>query len=111
MRISFQRANPTFGNFGFNKKSAVHLPGCLERMLEDEVLPRARRDESTIFRTTVMEEASVIKIFEEYEPMLKAYYNRVTQQDTGTLIVRTRWEWSNGCVSAVSWILLADGSA
>ena len=40
VRIAFQRANPTFGNFG-NKKSVVHLPGCLERMLVDEVLPRA----------------------------------------------------------------------
>ena len=42
VRIAFQRANPTFGNFG-NKRPIVMLPGCLERMLEEEVLPRARR--------------------------------------------------------------------
>ena len=32
VRIAFQRANPTFGNYG-NKRPVVHLPGCLETML------------------------------------------------------------------------------
>ena len=29
VRIAFQRANPTFGNFG-DKKAVKHLPGCLK---------------------------------------------------------------------------------
>ena len=62
VRISFQRANPTFGNFGSDKKAVVHLPGCLERMLEEEVLPRARRDTSAVFRETVMAEISVVYV-------------------------------------------------
>ena len=45
VRISFQRANPTFGNFG-DKAELVPLPGCLEAMLDQFVLPNARRDTS-----------------------------------------------------------------
>ena len=41
-RISFQRANPTFGNFG-TKAEIGHLPGCLERMIVEEIFPRSRR--------------------------------------------------------------------
>ena len=51
-------------------------------MLEEEVLPRARRDTSAVFRQTVMAELSVQAVLTEYEPMLKAYYTRVTQADT-----------------------------
>ena len=38
VRISFQRANPTFGNYG-NKRELIPLPGCLEKMLEEDVCP------------------------------------------------------------------------
>ena len=78
VRISFQRANPTFGNFG-NKRQIVLLPTCLQTMLEEEILPRARRDTSAVFRETVMQELSVQAVLQEYEPILKAYYTRVTQ--------------------------------
>ena len=61
VRIAFQRANPTFGNFG-DKKSIKHLPGCLRVMIEDEILPRARKDTSAVFRETVMTELSVLKV-------------------------------------------------
>ena len=81
VRISFQRANPTFGNFK-NKRPVVHLPECLRSMIEEEVLPRARKDTSAAFRDTVMEEQSVQVVLTEYKPMLEAYYNRVTQKDT-----------------------------
>ena len=61
VRIAFQRANPTFGNFGDQKKTK-HLPGCLKTMIEDEIIPRARKDTSTVFRETVMTELSVLKV-------------------------------------------------
>ena len=61
VRIAFQRANPTHGNHG-NKKAVVHLPGCLESMLVDEILPRARKDTSAAFREKVMTELSVLSV-------------------------------------------------
>ena len=63
VRIAFQRANPTFGNFGDQKKTK-HLPGCLKTMIEDEIIPRARKDTSTVFRETVMTELSVLKVLD-----------------------------------------------
>ena len=70
VRIAFQRANPTFGNFG-DKKPVKHLPGCLRVMIEDEILPRARKDTSAVFRETVMTELSVLKVLDDYRPKLK----------------------------------------
>ena len=73
VRIAFQRANPTFGNFG-NKKAIVHLvnfpnsgmtgEGCLKSMIEEEILPRARKDTSAVFRETVMTEKSVLQVLD-----------------------------------------------
>ena len=82
VRIGFQRANPTFGNFG-DKKPIKHLPGCLRAMIEDEILPRARKDTSAVFRETVMTELSVLKVLDDYRPKLKAWYTAVTADDTG----------------------------
>eukprot|EP00966_Prymnesium_polylepis_P273177 6310779-Prymnesium_polylepis.1 len=70
VRISFVRANPTFGNFG-DKKPVVHLPDCTQAMLEGEVLPRARRDTSEQFRETVMEEPSVRAVLEKHAPEVR----------------------------------------
>ena len=91
VRIAFQRANPTFGNYG-NKKAVVHLcnypgsgmhdNGCLQTMIEDEILPRARKDTSAVFRETVMTELSVLKVLDEYRPKLKTWYNEATSDDS-----------------------------
>ena len=81
VRIAFQRANPTFGNFG-NKKAVVHLPGCLQSMLVDEILPRARKDTSAAFRETVMEDKSVKTVIEEYQDRIHQWYKKQTADDT-----------------------------
>ena len=82
VRIAFQRANPTFGNFG-NKRAVVHLPGCLESMLDDEVLPRARTDTSAAFRETVMDGAlGAQAVLDEYRPKLQTWYDETTADDT-----------------------------
>ena len=91
VRIAFQRANPTFGNYG-NKKAVVHLVnypgsgmegnGCLQTMIEDEILPRARKDTSAVFRETVMTEMSVVKVLDEYRPKIKAWYDLTCADDT-----------------------------
>jgi len=81
VRISFQRANPTHGNFG-SKAEVVHLPGCLEKMIVDEILPRARRDIATQFRETIYAELSVQKVVADYRDKMKVYYDAVTSDDS-----------------------------
>ena len=108
MRISFQRANPTFGNFG-DKAELVPLPGCLETMLDQFVLPNARRtrrptlpisplslpcisptsapylprrDTSAQFRDTTMKDAAVLEVLEEYAERLQEWYKKTAADDT-----------------------------
>ena len=81
VRISFQRANPTLGNFG-DKAELVSLPGCLEEMLDEFVLPNARRDTSAQFRETTMKDAAVVEVIEEYAERLKAWYKKTAADDT-----------------------------
>ena len=81
VRIAFQRANPTFGNFG-DQKPVKHLPGCLKTMIEDEILPRARKDTSALFRETVMTELSVLKVLDDYRPKLKRWYDATCADDS-----------------------------
>ena len=51
-------------------------------MLEKEVLPRARRDTSTQFRETVMEEPAVLAAIDEYREKLRGWYERTTGDDS-----------------------------
>ena len=78
VRISFQRQPDLWqlrhqGGDG----APARLP---ESMLTDEVLPRAQ-GHVDVFRQTVMEELSVKAVLSEFEPMLKAYYTKVTKND------------------------------
>ena len=84
VRIAFTRANPTFGNFGSKAKEVVHLPGCLQRMLEEEILPRARRDTSSVFRDTVMADLAVKAALAEYTPKLQTWYRTTCADEKKT---------------------------
>ena len=50
------------------------VTGCLEKMLDEFVLPNARRDTSAQFRETTMKDAAVIEVIEEYAERLQAWY-------------------------------------
>eukprot|EP00966_Prymnesium_polylepis_P215008 4979756-Prymnesium_polylepis.1 len=81
VRISFQRANPTHGNFG-NKREVVPLPGCLEKMIVEEILPRARRDTAMLFRDTVYAEVSVQAVVDEYRERMLEWYKKTCADDS-----------------------------
>ena len=84
VRIAFQRANPTYGNFG-NKREVVPPPGCLEEMITNCILPNARRDTSAEFKETVMQDEAVKGVLAEYKDKLKAWYAYRRVSDTGRL--------------------------
>ena len=84
VRIAFQRANPTYGNFG-NKREVVPPPGCLEEMITNCILPNARRDTSAEFKETVMQDEAVKGVLAEYKDKLKAWYTYRRVSDTGRL--------------------------
>ena len=84
VRIAFQRANPTYGNFG-NKREVIPPPGCLEEMITNCILPNARRDTSAEFKETVMQDEAVKGVLAEYKDKLKAWYAYGRVSDTGRL--------------------------
>ena len=81
VRIAFQRANPTYGNFG-NKREVVPPPGCVEEMITNCILPNARRDTSAEFKETVMQDEAVKGVLAEYKDKLKAWYTKFCAEDT-----------------------------
>ena len=80
VRIAFQRANPKFGQYD-NKRELVPLPGCLERMLTDVLLPNAKQDMSSLFREEIAEDAEVQAVLAEYRPKLRKYYHEACKRD------------------------------
>ena len=58
------------------------VAGCLEEMLDEFVLPNARRDTSAQFRETTMKDAAVVEVIEEYAERLKAWYKKTAADDT-----------------------------
>jgi len=99
IRISFLRANPTYGNYG-SKRKIVHLPDCLEAMITNEILPRARRDTSASFRDSVMQEPSVIEVLEECRDKVLAWYQKTTADDTKETDITDRLslkQWMRVC--------------
>ena len=99
VRISFQRANPTLGNFG-SKAEVVHLPGCLEKMIVDEILPRSRRDTAMLFRETIYAEISVQAVIDEYRDKMRAWYKDVTANDKDANVITDKLtfeDWLRVC--------------
>ena len=99
VRISFQRANPTLGNFG-SKAPIVHLPGCLEKMIVDEILPRSRRDTAMLFRETLYAEQSVQAVIEEYREKMHGWYKDVTANDKDANVITDKLtfeDWLRVC--------------
>ena len=75
VRMAFLRANPRHGNMdAHGKVMMVELPGCLRRMLDDNVLPHAKRDTTHLFRQRIATDPSVQSVFNEYRLVLQKYY-------------------------------------
>ena len=87
IRIAFWRANPTFGNWvdkdGDGKmdknEDFVPVPLALSQMLNDHVLPKAKRENSAAFREKEMKEASVKTALTTWRPKLKEWYTELQQ--------------------------------
>ena len=107
VRIAFQRANPKFGasapppaaipaataaaaagsGGGAGSKpispvgrKLVPLPDCLQQMLHDVILPRAKRDESAQFRERLETDKPMQAVFAAYEKRLRAWFDVHTQE-------------------------------
>uniref|UniRef100_A0A7S3ARZ5 Uncharacterized protein n=1 Tax=Haptolina ericina TaxID=156174 RepID=A0A7S3ARZ5_9EUKA len=81
VRIAFWRSNPSFGLFG-NKDEPVAVPLALRTMLNDIVMPNAKRENSAEFRDNEMKDPAVLAVLDEYKPKLLAWYKKKTSDDS-----------------------------
>ena len=87
VRIAFWRCNPTFGNFG-DKSELVPVPAALSKVLNEVILPNAKRETSGMFRSNQMQDPDILKVLnEEYGDQLKKWYTEITSNDTKANVI------------------------
>ena len=74
VRISFWRANPTFGLAKRKVVQLVPLPDCLDEMLRRVVLPTAKKDDTAAFRKELAASGEMLAALAEFEPKLRAWF-------------------------------------
>jgi len=85
--LAFQRANPDMGNVGENDKDDCDypLPGCLESLLEKNILKNARRDKLAKVKKIVEKDPSVIAVKDARREEMSAQFEIVCKKDATTL--------------------------
>ena len=89
VRIAFWRANPSFGLWkdkdGDGKKDKeefVPVPRALSDMLNEIILPRAKRENSAAFRAKEMQDPKLIGVLDAYKLKLREWYDKKVQDDS-----------------------------
>merc|ERR1740138_260350 len=82
VRIGFWRANPNFGLHG-NKDELVPVPFALSNMLNEIILPRAKRENSAAFRNKEMQDPKLLAVLDQYKMKLKEWYDKKVTDDSG----------------------------
>jgi hypothetical protein len=76
MRVSFQRLNPKYGSVGNRDCSHGKYPECLEKMLAEKVMPKAKRDKLREVLEKLKVDPEVQKHFKKYEYIKEVIVNR-----------------------------------
>ena len=72
VRIAFFRANPQWGS-KFNKKDLTPVPESMEILLQQCILPRAKRDNSAAFKKVLAADTATQAVFAEYRERLQGW--------------------------------------
>ena len=81
VRIAFWRANPNFGLHG-NKDELVPVPFALSNMLNEIILPRAKRQNTAAFRNGEMQDPKLLAVLDSYKMKLKEWYDKKVTDDS-----------------------------
>ena len=66
-RVSFMRLNPKYGTVGNREIKGGEFPGCIESMIRENVLPKAKRDVLREILEKIKVDEEVQALFKEYE--------------------------------------------
>ena len=89
VRLAFWRASPGFGLWvdkdgdGIkDKEEPVAVPLALSSMLNEVILPRAKRENSAEFRETHMKDAALLEVLGSYDSKLEMWFASNVGKDT-----------------------------
>lgn len=102
VRVAFWRANPQWG-LKHNRRELTPVPESVEILLEECVLPRAKRDTSAEFRKALAADAATLSVLADYEPKLLRWLRRILHKYYGCDY------WPDLKIPYSEWINLMDG--
>jgi hypothetical protein len=80
--MALHRANPKFGTVGHFHEVNLPLPGCLETLLNKNILKNAKRDRLAKVRRAVLEFPDVQAALKAAAPKLKPHFEAAVKGDT-----------------------------
>jgi hypothetical protein len=83
VQLSFSRANPRHGEAGREHEAAQPLPGCLEAMLQKNLMKKAKRDGLAKVRVMVGKDPAVLKLLEKQGPRLRHEFEASCRRAAG----------------------------
>ena len=83
--LSFHRANPRFGEVGRERTAAAPLPGCLEGMLQKQLLKRAKRDSLAKVKIMVQRDPAVQLALRPHRSQLRGAFKALCEKDSTTM--------------------------
>lgn len=101
VRIAFWRCNPQFGS-KYNKRELTPVPESLTLVLEEAILPRAKRDMSGEFKKVLAADAATHAVLTEYKEKLQNWLRPILHR------VR-RPDNPNPQMTYSMWVALMDG--
>ena len=101
VRIAFWRCNPQWGS-KFNKKELTPVPESVTLLLEEIILPRAKRDTSAEFKKVLAADAPTQAVLEEYREKLQNWVRPILHR-------QRRPDNPNPQMTYNMWVALMDG--
>ena len=95
VRVSFWRENPKHGNFGQPWDPALNVPSAFSKVLNEIILPNAKRETSAAFRGKYMNDAELLSVFAEHDDDLRKWYKDTTENDAKEMVISDKITFSD----------------
>ena len=96
VNLSFQKANPKFGEVGHNTEAAVSspLPGCLETMVRQSLLVNAKRDKLALVKAALETDSEVAALMPVLKEKMKRPFEALAATGVRTLFGKAVIMWT-----------------
>merc|ERR1719424_1017170 len=101
VRVAFWRANPQWGS-KYNKKDLTPVPESTQILLEECILPKAKRDTSGEFKKVLAGDAQTQAVLSEYREKLQNWLRPILRKER-------RIDNPNPQMTYKMWVALMDG--